>query len=91
MLDVETAMQVTVNCIRDETSLGENVSIEAEETLLRLGIDDTRMDQFKNRIANALPILNPPFQINVVLLDIDENSTVAEVSDKVSRNAVLAS
>lgn len=94
MLDLELAMQVTLNCIRDETGLGEDDPIEAEDNLLRLGIDDTRMDQFKNRIANdgtrGLPSLNPPFLIDVGLLDFDETATVADVSSKVARDAVLA-
>jgi hypothetical protein len=96
MLDMPTAMRVTVNCIRDQAGLwpAAEFPMQPDDTLLRLGIDDTRVDQLKVRIAqdkrSGLPSLTPPRKIDVNRLDVDETATVVDVFSKVWRNAVLA-
>jgi hypothetical protein len=96
MLDMPTAMRVTMNCIRKVAGMfpESDFPIAAEDTLVKLGIDDTRVVVLKSRIAGdtqfGLPSLTPKRKIDVALLQFDESSTVFDVFDAVSGNAVLA-
>jgi hypothetical protein len=94
MLDLEIAMKVTADCIRLTAGLPPSSPVAPEVTLLRLGIDNLRVDVLKRNIAGdarvGLPGLNPPRRINVELLAIDEGSTVDDVLTIVARNAVIA-
>ena len=96
MLDMPTAMQVTEACIRDEAKLypATDYPLQPDDQLLRIGIDDTRIDRLKARIAgdktHGLPSLTPKRKIDLALLDFDESSTIVDVFSKVWRNTVLA-
>lgn len=96
MLDMPRAMQVTMNCIRKVAGLfpASDFPINPGDTLLRLGIDDTRVDLLKKRIAGdsqfGLPSLTPKRKIDVSLLTFGESSTVSDVFTAVWGNAVLA-
>jgi hypothetical protein len=96
MLDMPTALRVTLNCIRKVAGLfpESDFPIDPKDTLLKLGIDDARVDLLKKRIAGdsqfGLPSLTPKRKINVALLQFDESSTVFDVFSAVSGNAVLA-
>src|ERR1043165_7554050 len=96
MLDLARAMQVTENCIRATANLfpASKFPFGPEAVLLKLGIDDTRIDLLKNSIAGnsmfGLPSLTPPRKINITLLTISETSTVFDVFTLVANNTVLA-
>ena len=53
MLDMPTAMKVTMNCIRKVAGLfpPDDFPIQPTDSLLRLGIDDSRIDLLKKRIG----------------------------------------
>lgn len=95
MLDLARAMRVTESCIRATANLFPPVRfpIAPDDTLLRLGIDDTRVDLLKDHITGdaqfGLPSLTPPRKINPNFLDIGETSTVTDVFVIISQNAVL--
>lgn len=96
MLDMPRAMQVTLDCIRATVNLypPADFPINPEDTLVRLGIDDTRIDSLIAKIAGdpkrGLPSLIPKRKIDPNLLDIDESSRVVDVFSRVWQNAVLA-
>jgi hypothetical protein len=96
MLDLPRAMQVTVNCVRVTANLFPPGSfpIKPQDPLLRLGIDNTRIDLLRANIGGSpqfgLPSLMPPRKIDTGVLDIDETSTVSDVFVLVSQNTVLA-
>ena len=96
MLDLARAMRVTENCIRVTADLFPPVRfpIAPEDTLLRLGIDDLRVDLLKTHITGntqfGLPSLTPPRAINPNFLGIGENSTVTDVFIVITQNAILA-
>ena len=96
MLDLPTAMKVTLNCVRKVAGLFPEADfpIKPADTLIKLGIDDTRVDLLKKRIAGdsqfGLPSLTPKWKVDVVLLQFDESSTVFDVFSVVSGNAVPA-
>jgi len=89
-------MTVTLNCIRKVAGLfpASDFPINPDDSLLRLGIDNTRVDLLKKRIAGdaqfGLPSLTPKRKINLAVLDIDETSAVVDVFTIVHKNAVLA-
>ena len=96
MLDMARAMRVTENCIRVTAGLfpPSSFPIGPEDQLLRLGIDNVRIDLLKANIAGntqfGLPSLTPPRKINIAVLDIDESSTVTNVFTIIRQNTVLA-
>ena len=96
MLDMPRAMSVTENCIRATAGLfpPSSFPIDVEDELLKLGIDDTRIDLLKSNIAGntqfGLPSLTPPRAIDLAVLDIDESATVSDVFTVIRQNAVLA-
>lgn len=96
MLDLPRAMRVTENSIRVTANLfpAADFPIAPEHTLLRLGIDDSRIDLLKRNIAGntmfGLASLTPKRTIDIALLTIDETSTVFDVFSLVANNAVLA-
>jgi hypothetical protein len=96
MLDMARAMRVTENCIRATAGLfpPSSFPIDPEDQLLRLGIDNVRIDLLKANIAGntqfGLPSLTPPRKIDIAVLDIDESSTVSDVFTIVRQNTVLA-
>lgn len=96
MLDLARAMRVTENCIRATGNLfpPANFPMAPDDSLLTLGIDDTRVDLLKAHITTdaqfGLPSLTPPRAINPKVLDIGETSTVTDVFVIISQNAVLA-
>ena len=94
MLDMPSAMRVTEGCIRATASLSSDSPIAPEDVLLRLGIDNTRIDRLKTNIAGdplvGLPSLVPPRRIDLAVLQINEGSTVDAVFTIIWRNAVLA-
>jgi hypothetical protein len=95
MLDMPRALRVTENCIRVTAGLfpPSNFPFGLEDVLLRLGIDNVRIDLLKKNIAGntqfGLASLTPPRKINLAFLTIDETSTVADVFNIVRQNAVL--
>lgn len=96
MLDLPRAMKVTENCVRATAHLFPPASfpIIPSDPLLRLGIDNMRIDLLKSNIAGSpqfgLPSLTPPRKIDVGVLGIDETSTVSDVFQLIAGNAVLA-
>ncbi len=96
MLDMPTAMRVTMNCIRKVAGMfpESDFPIDPKDTLVKLGIDNTRVDVLKKRIAGdsqfGLPSLVPKRKIDVALLQFDESSTVFDVFSSVWGNTVLA-
>jgi hypothetical protein len=96
MLDMARAMGVTENCIRATAGLfpPSSFPINPEDQLLRLGIDNVRIDLLKANIAGntqfGLPSLTPPRKIALDVMDIDEGSTVSDVFSIVRQNTVLA-
>jgi len=96
MIDMLRAMKVTENCIRKTAKLfpPADFPIDPEDVLLKLGIDDTRVDVLKKNIAGdkqfGLPSLVPKRKIDLNVLDFDESATVSDVFTIVRKNAVLA-
>lgn len=96
MLDLARAMNVTENCIRLTADLFPPADFQfgPETILLKLGIDDTRIDLLKKNIAGSpkfgLPSLTPKRKIDTALIQVDETSTVFDVFMAVANNAVLA-
>jgi hypothetical protein len=90
------AMWVTENCIRDTVNLfpAEDFPFGTEDSLLRLGIDNMRIDLLKKKIAGdtrfGLPSLTPKRKIDLTVLTIDETSAVVDVFTIIRKNAVLA-
>lgn len=97
MLDMPRALRVTENCIRATANLfpPAKFPFDLEDILLKLGIDNVRIDLLKKNIAGnpqfGLPSLVPPRKIDVAVLTISEGSTVGDVFTIVRQNAVLAS
>jgi hypothetical protein len=89
-------MRVTENSIRVTAKLfpAADNPIAPENNLLRLGIDDSRIDLLKRNIVGhpmfGLASLTPKRTIDIALLTIDETSTVFDVFVVVANNAVLA-
>ena len=96
MLDMPRAMRITENCIRATAGLfpPSSFPIAPEDQLLRLGIDNTRIDLLKANIAGntqfGLPSLTPPRKIDLAVVGIDESSTVSDVFTIICKNTVLA-
>lgn len=96
MLDLPRAMRVTENSIRVTAGLfpAADFPIAPDHALLRLGIDDVRIDLLKRNIAGntmfGLASLTPKRTIDITLLTINENSTVFDVFVLVADNTVLA-
>lgn len=96
MLDMPRAMRVTENCIRVTAGLfpPSSFPIGPGDQLIKLGIDNTRIDLLKANITGnpqfGLPSLTPPRKIDANALDIDEGSTVSAVFVIISQNTVLA-
>jgi hypothetical protein len=96
MIDLARAMKVTENSIRATANLFPPASfpISPGDPLLRLGIDNVRIDLLKSNIAGSpqfgLPSLTPPRKINIGVLAVDETSTVSDVFQLIAANAVLA-
>ena len=96
MLDLSRAMQVTENCIRATANLfpAAKFPFGPEAVLLKLGIDNVRIDLLKKNIAGSpmfgLPSLTPPRKIDIAVITIDETSTVFDVLTVVANNTVLA-
>ena len=97
MLDMARAMSVTENCIRATADLfpPADYPIDSEDALLKLGIDNNRIDLLKKNIAGSprfgLPSLVPKRKIDIAVLDFDETATVFDVFTIIRRNTVLAS
>jgi hypothetical protein len=95
MLDLPRAMRVTEDCIRLTADLFPPADhpFGPETVLLRLGIDNTRIDLLKMNIAGderfGLPSLTPKRRIDISLITIDETSTVFDVFVIVADNTVL--
>ena len=96
MLDMPRAMRVTENSIRVTAGLfpPSSFPMAPDDQLLRLGIDNIRIDLLRANIGGntqfGLPSLTPPRKIDLQTLDIDESSTVSEVFTIVRQNSVLA-
>lgn len=96
MLDLSRAMSITEDCIRATADLfpPSDFLFGPEAILLKLGIDDTRIDLLKKNIAGnpkfGLPSLTPKRKIDLALLQFDETSTVFDVFTAVANNTVLA-
>jgi hypothetical protein len=96
MLDLPTAMRVTENCIRATVNLfpPSEFPINPEDRLLKLGIDNERIDLLKTNIAGSphfgLPSLTPKRKIDLQVLAINEGSTVSDVFIIVQGNTILA-
>ena len=93
MLDMDSALQVTEACIRSTAGLSSDTPIPSELSLLRVGIDNNRIDLLKTKIATnkeiGLPSLDPPRKINLAVLNIDESSTVDDVFEILVDNAFI--
>ena len=98
MLDMPTAARVTENCIRftakSKLFPPEDFPILGDDTLLSLGIDNTRIALLKkNIIGNSqfgLASLVPKRTIDGSLLQISEESTFFDVFNIVRKDTVLA-
>jgi hypothetical protein len=90
MIDMETAMTVTENCIK---KVGRDEPIKPDDDLFSHGIDNELIDRLVNAIATddnvGLPSLIPRHKINQNIFKINENSTVDEVATVVFDNAEI--
>jgi hypothetical protein len=93
MLDIENAIKVTEGCIRKTADLSSETPIPAERSLLRVGVDNNRIDALKTKIAEnedvGLRSLVPPRNIDLGVLEIDESSTVDDVVTILVDNAFI--
>lgn len=89
MDDMVLAMQVTENCI---IKVGDADSMEPDDDLLDLGVDNDLIDRLVNTIATddevGLPSLQPKHKIDQNVFGISEDSTVDDVFTIVFENGV---
>ena len=96
MLDMPRAMSVTEDCIRATAGLfpPSSFPIDVDDVLLKLGVDNSRIELLKSNIAGntqfGLPSLTPPRTIDLAVLDIDESASVSDVFTIIRQNTVLA-
>lgn len=96
MLDLPSAMRVTENCIRATIDLfsPSEFPINPEDSLLKLGKDNERIDLLKENIAGnpqfGLPSLTSRRKVDLQALDINKGATVPDVFIIVQGSAVLA-